>query len=971
MSNETMKMIVLRPPQLHQTPATPGSTIWPAVFDSLSPAQISTLETSSPLLYLTIQNLNSPLLNATRERFDAAASLFKQSAYYQSSHKALKAYIPELYKAQAYLETVTSATTATAAVTALSSVLGEAPATYITNNLEKHVRLWDNLFYQYITPDNGSLREELMVMLRVLYVVEHMGAPGYAGSPDADYQAFKKARVEVNFLLPNPNDYGKDTTPKAPSPADPDQAQALLDIEQGARVLDELRRLIEEQNRDYAILVRDSQDSIKGGTVPPAIKSYDPTRFTAATLATMGSSTSDFLAMMKLDPAKSTVETMFSWVTEFVARRTSSAYRDVKNPTIVFVNGLAVDREQLCAQIATVNTCYNYKAPTLPMGKGKPLMIGFGDLKVLKSDLYKYELGEVAHIDNVLAGQYKDRVFRDLRRTEESITTEEENESEKVTENQTTERFELQKEVSNVVQSDSEFSVGVDVTASFGSMLSISSGLNYASNNSQTTSQNVAQSYAKEVISKALNRVISKVRTQRSFTRTTETEETNTNKLDNTQSGTNLTGVFRWVNKIFRHKIENYGKRLMFEFVVPEPAAFYIYQKLRKIGEDRVVKKPLDPTKGTKDLKPILSYNDITPDNYGIWAALYDVKDITAPPVEFKTVSRAIDHMMKAEGEAETFTISINDMEVPDGYWCTDAIFKCNGSGQPNSNVRVWVGNNWMDSSYGFYNTGMNRETDRVPVSILSVNTPFHATIEAICKLRPETLRAWKVKTYQAILAAYNQMLKDFEEAMARNVSSDFTVIQGQNPLLNREIEKEELKKHAISMVTRQRFTTFDAMTGSDPGDPLTRYPEFAFDESEREGRYIQFFEQAFDWKNIMYAFYPYFWGRKFKWLELKSYKDTDPLFEKFLKAGAARIVVPASEGYEKAVLHYLATGEIWQGGDVPEPSDPLYQPVYKDLLKDIVQDTSEPWLSTVPTELVYLQSDSTLPDNSGNFPPM
>lgn len=969
MSNEVMKMIVLRPPQLHQTPVTPGSTIWPNIFDSLSPAQISALETNSPLLFLVIQNLHSPNLNATREMFETAAAQFQQSTYYQRSLYALQAYIPTFYEAQAYLDTVTPATTPSAAVSALSSIFGEAPGDYIQHNLETHVRLWDNLFCLYITPANGSLREELMAMLRILYLVEHMGAAGYAGSPYADYQAFQKARVEVNFLIPNPADYGKDSFPSPSLPGDSGQGSALKDIQSAKSALDELRSLIEEQNRDYSVLVRDSQDSIKGGVVPPGIKNYDPTRLTTETVAKMSTATGDFLAYLQIDPLKSTIDTMFSSANELISRRAGEAYRDVKNPTVVFVNGLAVDREQLCAQVATVSACYNYKAPTLPMGKGKPLMIGFGDLKVLKSDLYKYELGEVAHIDNVLAGQYKDRVFRDLRRTEESITTEEENESEKVTENQTTERFELQKEVSNVVQSDSEFSVGVDVTASFGSMLSISSGLNYASNNSQTTSQNVAQSYAKEVISKALNRVISKVRTQRSFTRTTETEETNTNKLDNTQSGTNLTGVFRWVNKIYRHKIENYGKRLMFEFVVPEPAAFYIYQKLRKIGEDRVVKKPVDPKAGAKGLSPIMSYHDITPDNYGIWAALYDVKDITAPPVEFKTVSRAVDHMMTEENEM--FTISINDMEVPDGYWCTDAIFKCNGNGQPGSWVHVWVGNNWMDSASGFYNTGMNHETDRIPVSILSANTPFHATIEAICKLRPETMRAWKVKTYQAIMAAYSQMLKDYEEAMARNVSSDFTVIQGQNPLLNREIEKEELKKHAISMVTRQRFTTFDAMTGSDPNDLLTRYPEFSFDESEREGRYIQFFEQAFDWKNIMYAFYPYFWGRKFKWVELKSYKDTDPLFEKFLKAGAARIVVPASEGYEKAVLHYLATGEIWQGGDVPAPSDPLYQPVYTDLLEDVALDTSEPWLSTVPTELVYLQADSTLPDNSANFPPM
>lgn len=962
MSNEIMKMIVLRPPQLDRKSPVVGSVLWPTIFNLLTPSQISTLEASSPLLYLAIHDISNPSLGSTRETFEDKAELFKKSAYYQGSLSALQTYAAAFYKAQAYLDTISPATTVTAVIKALTAAFGSDPGDYVANNLEKHVRLWDNLFCRYILPEDGAMREDLMMILRLLYLAEHIGAPGYAGSPYNDYQAFKKARVEVNFLIPNPKGYGTDPLPASPLPGNSDQEQALKNIEACVGVINELRLLIEEQNRDFAVLVRDSQDSIKGGTMPPGIKGYDPTRLTAASVAKLSSEASGFMTAMKIDPAKTAVETIFAWLNEANSRMTTVAYRDVKNPTVVFVNGMAVDRDSLCAQIAEVSTCYNYQAPTLPMGKGRPLMLGFGDLKVVKSKLHKYELGEVAHIDNVLAGQYKDRMFRDLRRTEESITTDEENESEKVTENQTTERFELQKEVSNVVQSSSDFSIGVDVTASFGSMLSISSGLNYASNNSQTTSQSVAQSYAKEVVSKALNRVISKVRTQRSFTRTTETEETSTNKLDNRESGANLTGVFRWVNKIYKHKIVNYGKRLMFEFVVPEPAAFYIYQKLRKISQDREVKIPVEPTKGTKGLSPIMSYSDITPENYGIWAALYDVKDTTAPPVEFKTVSRAVDYVRKEDDQM--FTMSINDMEVPEGYICTNAMFSCNGDGRPNGWIHVWVGGSWMDSVNGFYNASMNH-TDRVPVSILSSNTSFHITIEAMCRLRPETMRAWKVKTYQSIMAGYNQAKKDYDEAMARNVSADYTVIQGQNPMLNREIEREELKKHAISMVTRQRFATFDAMTGSDPTAALTRYPEFSFEESEREGRYIQFFEQAFDWKNLMYAFYPYFWGRKFKWLELKSYKDTDPLFEKFLKAGAARIVVAASEGYEKAVMHYLATGEIWQGGDVPAPTDPLYRNVYSELEKGPDPDSSEPWLTTVPTELVYLQADASLPDNS------
>ena len=50
----------------------------------------------------------------------------------------------------------------------------------------------------------------------------------------------------------------------------------------------------------------------------------------------------------------------------------------------------------------------------------KPL--GFGGLKVVKQTLKKYVAGEVAHIENVLRGEYKERKHRVLDSTEENIT---------------------------------------------------------------------------------------------------------------------------------------------------------------------------------------------------------------------------------------------------------------------------------------------------------------------------------------------------------------------------------------------------------------------------------------------------------------------------------------------------------------------------------------------------------------------
>ena len=40
-----------------------------------------------------------------------------------------------------------------------------------------------------------------------------------------------------------------------------------------------------------------------------------------------------------------------------------------------------------------------------------------------------------------------------------------------------------------------------------------------------------------------------------------------------------IAGIYHWVNKIYNAQILNYGKRTMAEFIVPEPAAFYLFAK--------------------------------------------------------------------------------------------------------------------------------------------------------------------------------------------------------------------------------------------------------------------------------------------------------------------------------------------------------------------------------------------------------
>jgi hypothetical protein len=148
------------------------------------------------------------------------------------------------------------------------------------------------------------------------------------------------------------------------------------------------------------------------------------------------------------------------------------------------------------------------------------------------------------------------------------------------------------------------------------------------------------------------------------------------------------------------------------------------------------------------------------------------------------------------------------------------------------------------------------------------------------------------------------------------------------------------------------------------PGD---RYPEIDRSKLVRQGGEIQFFEQAFEWDQLTYLYYPYFWGRRANWVKAINMDDPDTLFTKFLQAGAARVLVPVRPSYERSVAHYVMTSELWGGGAAPAIDEEMYVSIVAELkaqagVIDESMLTGEAWEVTVPTSLVMLQEKAQLP---------
>lgn len=117
--------------------------------------------------------------------------------------------------------------------------------------------------------------------------------------------------------------------------------------------------------------------------------------------------------------------------------------------------------------------------------------------------------------------------------------------------------------------------------------------------------------------------------------------------------------------------------------------------------------------------------------------------------------------------------------------------------------------------------------------------------------------------------------------------------------------------------------------------------------------------EQAFEWEEISYEFYPYYWGSKEDWPSLYQSSSDDAQFRAFLQSGMARVVATVRPGFEDAVTFYMSTGKIWNGGEVPVIGDPMYLSVVDEMKETTGTPQGKYWITRVPTSLTILQAKS------------
>jgi hypothetical protein len=192
--------------------------------------------------------------------------------------------------------------------------------------------------------------------------------------------------------------------------------------------------------------------------------------------------------------------------------------------------------------------------------------------------------------------------------------------------------------------------------------------------------------------------------------------------------------------------------------------------------------------------------------------------------------------------------------------------------------------------------------------------------------------------------------------------------ITGVSPARGREIERSELKKHAISLLSgRLPNALVDPWNRPAAGSPTLRLDLLPRDE-------LMFLEQAIEWENLRAVHYPYFWATSSEWDDLANIESADPMFAQFMRAGSSRVVVPARPGFEDAVSFYVATLIPWGGVGAPAPDESGYLSIADEIQaltrppKDGVQ-VGDSWEVHLPTDLTCLEADNLPTNDEASIP--
>lgn len=603
--------------------------------------------------------------------------------------------------------------------------------------------------------------------------------------------------------------------------------------------------------------------------------------------------------------------------------------------------------------------------------------LGIGELMVLRQTIQGYQMGELAFIENVMAGEKKIRARK--VHTNEDVQAKRQDSNDKVQQHdsQSDTTYDIFQEISALIRNDKEsFQFQAAPTSSpagpppadapktglvkcfDNNCETISGGWTLVFDPSGN-SKAQALDFVRQLTANASARMLARSRESHVRILSEEYSKIEKHIFDNTDGNEPIIGIYRWVEKVMLARLVSLGERLLVQFDIGNPADML------------PGKKKFDPEPGLPSLALLESadYEVLTPDLYFRYSAMLGIEDLVLPPEKKISVSGILNSETQNNQQC---------LRVPHGYQATEvsASYLYNGTKisiiageqmlKPKGAADIDVKEvqttvqEWKEGEdpikpivlpgipdmfpkkidHGkLSGTISSQDLLEIPVSVLTDASFYAVNLVLDCGISNEFENEWKVRAWSQLIRALKE--QRFREEHRPPRSQEAEIARERQNMV-----RDTLRQEAIGLLL--------AGLKSEEGSTIT---------SGLEG----FLKDAFLWNEMTIQFLPEKPNGEGTWIDLAFDPRKPGLFDAFLKAKTARLVVGVRQKFELIGLYAIWTnGRFWDGlpGDAPILEDYVF---YADQLLFDKGDGNSGGLKreftlTSPTDMMVLQQSAQLP---------
>ncbi|QYF93729.1 hypothetical protein KY495_00350 [Massilia sp. PAMC28688] len=581
--------------------------------------------------------------------------------------------------------------------------------------------------------------------------------------------------------------------------------------------------------------------------------------------------------------------------------------------------------------------------------------VGVTDLRVVRQVLVKYEKGELAHIDNVIDGEKRERHHSRLQRAEQGVTDYSDRSTEQWRESQSADRFEVSQWTYISARENQDSNSSINLSGTYG-QVTVNGSTFANSGRGRDSARGEDLRRSREIINRALALTRQSVGQYRWRNVLSEVQETIIHK-QHAKGNAHIKAQYRWVDKVYQAQVYNHGARAMYEIMVPAPAALFKYLLAQQPG--------IAPFAAPVPVRPTVTPAQINDTN---WAALAAQYGVVLPPPPLAAITEFA--QVTSSGFSLPDDVPLNLLRTSQGgtFERTQALergyqagsagvsiswYGASGEGGVTASIGTLLFTSTVEGDTAIPPQQLNADTDAVPYSATAWGAVEQFTVNfyIVWTRTQRAVEQWQLASYQIIQEEYERKLAAYRAQVAEAVITE--------PHM-RAIERAELKRAIIEIVRAGGAQPTPA-----PAVDLSGRPTIQVANLEAAAREVRFVEVAFEWEQMTYSFQPYFFGQESGWGAHNFVQQGDSVFTAFLNAGFASVILPVRKNFEHAAAVYLQTGVVLDIAVVPADDELVRmncEVIEINAQGEAGVPEGEAWTYRVPTSLIVLDDGTNGP---------